>query len=121
VEYVTVERRLVTLTNQLPGRTSPYETSEVRPQVNGLVEARLFKEGDLVHKGQPLYRIDASPYEAQVANAQAALAKARAAVTSSVGLARIPSLLVFSLLLPGHLLIGDRRVLGTARPLPSGS
>jgi membrane fusion protein (multidrug efflux system) len=74
VEYITVEDRLITLmTNQLPGRTSAYETADVRPQVNGLVEARLFTEGDLVQKGQPLYRIDASPYEAQVADAQAAL------------------------------------------------
>jgi membrane fusion protein, multidrug efflux system len=60
VEYLTVEDRLVTLTNQLPGRTSAYETSDGRPQVNGLIETRLFTEGDLVRKGQPLYRIDAS-------------------------------------------------------------
>jgi multidrug efflux pump subunit AcrA (membrane-fusion protein) len=40
----------------------------IRPQ-NGLIEARLFREGDLVREGQPLYRIDAAPYEAQVANA----------------------------------------------------
>jgi membrane fusion protein, multidrug efflux system len=46
----------------------------------------LFTEGDLVRKGQPLYRIDASPYEAQVANVQAALARARAAIASSVAL-----------------------------------
>lgn len=88
VKYVKVEERLVTLTDQLPGRTSAYETSDVRPQVNGLVEARLFTEGDLVREGQPLYRIDASPYEAQVANAQAALAKAKAAIASSASLAR---------------------------------
>jgi membrane fusion protein, multidrug efflux system len=88
VKYITVEDRLVTLTDQLPGRVSADETSDVRPQVNGLIEARLFTEGDLVHQGQPLYRIDASPYEAQVANAQAALARARAALSSSAALAR---------------------------------
>jgi membrane fusion protein, multidrug efflux system len=88
VQYVTVEDRPVTLSTQLPGRTSAYETSDVRPQVNGLLEARLFTEGDLVHQGQPLYRIDASPYEAQVANAQAALARARAAIASSAALVR---------------------------------
>lgn len=88
VGYVTVEDRQVTLTDQLPGRVSPYETSDVRPQVNGLVEARLFTEGDVVHKDQPLYRIDASPYEAQVANAQAALARAKAAFSASAALAR---------------------------------
>jgi multidrug efflux pump subunit AcrA (membrane-fusion protein) len=43
VAYVTVEDRLITLmTNQLPGRTSAYETADVRPQVSGLVEARSF-------------------------------------------------------------------------------
>jgi multidrug efflux pump subunit AcrA (membrane-fusion protein) len=88
VEHVTVEDRLATLTDQLPGRVSAYETSEVRPQVNGLVEARLFTEGDLVHKGQPLYRIDASLYEAQIANGQAALARARAVLSASAALAR---------------------------------
>src|SRR5580658_2109573 len=88
VGYVTVEDRQVTLTDQLPGRVSSCETSDVRPQVNGLVEARPFTEGDVVHKDQPLYRIDASPYEAQVANAQAALARAKAAFSASAALAR---------------------------------
>jgi membrane fusion protein, multidrug efflux system len=88
VKYITVEDRLVTLTDQLPGRVSAYETSDVRPQANGLIEARLFTEGDLVHQGQPLYRIDSSPYEAQVAYAQAALARAKAALSSSAALAR---------------------------------
>jgi multidrug efflux pump subunit AcrA (membrane-fusion protein) len=53
-----------------------------------LTPPRLFTEGDLVRKGQPLYRIDASPYKAQVANAQAALARARAAIASTAALAR---------------------------------
>ncbi len=88
VGYVTVREQAVTLTNELPGRTSAYETSQVRPQVNGIVEARLFTEGDMVRQGQPLYRIDASPYQAQVANARAALARAKAAIASSAALAR---------------------------------
>ena len=88
VGYVTIIEQPVTLTNQLPGRTAAYETSDVRPQVNGLVEARLFAEGDQVAKGQPLYRIDAQPYRAQAANARAALARARAAIASSAALAR---------------------------------
>ncbi|MFM0276517.1 efflux RND transporter periplasmic adaptor subunit [Paraburkholderia sediminicola] len=87
-EYATVQYQSVTLTNLLPGRTAAYETSDVRPQINGLVEQRLFTEGDLVRKGQPLYRIDASPYEAHVANAQAALAKAKDYIASSAALAR---------------------------------
>jgi len=88
VGYVTVAEQPVTLTNELPGRTAAFETSDVRPQVNGLVEARLFTEGDVVRKGQPLYRIDSTPYVAQVASARAALARARAAIASSAALAR---------------------------------
>ena len=73
VGFVTVQSQPVTLTTELPGRTAPYETSDVRPQVNGLILARLFQEGDYVRQGQPLYRIDPSPYQAAVASARAAL------------------------------------------------
>jgi membrane fusion protein (multidrug efflux system) len=88
VAYVTVHEQPVTLTTELPGRTTAFETSEVRPQVNGLVLERLFVEGDVVHKGQPLYRIDPAPYQAQVASAQAALTRARSSIASSGALAR---------------------------------
>jgi membrane fusion protein (multidrug efflux system) len=88
VGYVVVSQQPVTLTTELPGRTTAYETSEVRPQVNGLVLERLFVEGDVVRKGQPLYRIDPAPYQAQVASAQAALTRARASIASSGALAR---------------------------------
>ncbi|WP_174291941.1 efflux RND transporter periplasmic adaptor subunit [Sphingomonas bacterium] len=88
VGYVTVSEQAVTLSSQLPGRTAAFETSDIRPQVNGLIEARLFTEGDAVAKGQPLYRIDAQPYRAQLANARAALARAQAAIASSAALAR---------------------------------
>jgi membrane fusion protein (multidrug efflux system) len=88
VSVVTIKTSPITLTTELPGRISAAETSEVRPQVNGLVTARLFEEGDYVRAGQALYRIDAAPYEAQVASAQASLARAQAAVASTAGLAR---------------------------------
>ncbi len=88
VSFVTVAEQPVTLSTVLPGRTSAYETSDVRPQVDGLVLARLFEEGEHVGAGQPLYRIDPAPYEAQAANARAALARARAEIASSAGLAR---------------------------------
>ncbi|WP_293877830.1 MULTISPECIES: efflux RND transporter periplasmic adaptor subunit [unclassified Sphingomonas] len=88
VGYVLVRQEAVTLTTELPGRTTAFETSEVRPQVNGLVLERLFVEGDVVRKGQPLYRIDPSPYQAQVASARAALARALASIASSAALAR---------------------------------
>jgi membrane fusion protein, multidrug efflux system len=88
VGFVTLAEQSVSLMSELPGRTSAFETSDVRPQVNGLIEARLFNEGDQVAKGQPLYRIDAQPYLSQVASARAALARARAAIASSAALAR---------------------------------
>ncbi|WP_037471643.1 efflux RND transporter periplasmic adaptor subunit [Sphingobium sp. DC-2] len=88
VGYITVSAQPVTLSTELPGRTSAYETSDVRPQVNGLILERLFREGDMVRKGQPLYRIDPAPYRAQVASARAALARARAGIANSEALAR---------------------------------
>ncbi len=88
VGFVVMREQPVTLTTELPGRTAAFETSEVRPQVNGLVRARLFAEGDLVRAGQPLYRIDPAPYQAQVASAQAAVTRARASIASSQALAR---------------------------------
>ena len=88
VSVVTVQPQAVTLTTTLPGRTAAFETSEVRPQVNGLITARLFTEGDSVGKGQALYRIDPQPYLTQVASARAALARAQASIASSAALAR---------------------------------
>lgn len=88
VGFVTVAPQSVTLTTELAARTAAYETSDVRPQVNGLITARLFTEGDEVRAGQPLYRIDSQPYQAQVASARAALSRARAAIASNDALAR---------------------------------
>ena len=88
VGYVVVREEPVTLTTELPGRTAAFETSEVRPQVNGLVLERLFVEGDVVRKGQALYRIDPAPYQAQVASARAALTRAQSSIASSAALAR---------------------------------
>jgi membrane fusion protein (multidrug efflux system) len=88
VGVVVVSEQPVTLTTELPGRTAAFETSEVRPQVNGLVRARLFTEGDYVSAGQPLYQIDPSTYRANVTNARGALANARATIASTEALAR---------------------------------
>ena len=88
VSVVTLRSQPVTLTTELPGRTVAYETSEVRPQVNGLILARLFEEGDSVRQGQPLYRIDPQPYQAAEASARAALARAKAAIASTSALAK---------------------------------
>lgn len=88
VGVVTVQPQSVVLTTTLPGRTVAYETSEVRPQVNGIITARLYTEGDQVGQGQALYRIDPQPYAAAVASARASLARARAAIASSEALQR---------------------------------
>lgn len=88
VGVITVTEQPVVLSTQLPGRTSAYETSDVRPQVDGIIRARLFTEGDYVTAGQPLYRIDPVTYEAKVANARAALARARASTIGAEGQVR---------------------------------
>lgn len=88
VGVITVSEQPVTLSTELPGRTSAYETSDVRPQVDGIVRARLFTEGDYVRAGQPLYRIEPATYEAKVANARAALARARASTIGAEGQVR---------------------------------
>jgi membrane fusion protein (multidrug efflux system) len=88
VGVVTVQMQPVTLTTELPGRTSPFESSEVRPQVDGIITRRLFQEGETVHAGQILYQIDSAPYAAAAANARAALARAQANIASTAALAQ---------------------------------
>jgi membrane fusion protein (multidrug efflux system) len=85
VGVLVVAEQPVTLSTELPGRTAPYETSDVRPQVDGIILARLFTEGDYVEAGQALYRIDPVSYEAKAANARAALAHARASTIGAEG------------------------------------
>jgi len=73
----------VSLTNELSGRTSAYLVSEVRPQVGGIIKSRLFTEGGYVKQGQSLYQIDPAPFQAQYASAQAAVAQAKAGLTTA--------------------------------------
>ncbi len=83
VAVVTIQPSRAVLTAELPGRTAPYATSDVRPQVGGILQARLFTEGSVVEAGQPLYQIDATLYQAAYDSAQAQLANARAALTTA--------------------------------------
>jgi membrane fusion protein (multidrug efflux system) len=79
---------------ELPGRTSAYQVAEVRPQVSGLVQKRLFTEGADVKAGTALYQIDAATYQASVNSAKAALAKAKAnLLTTGPKVARYKELL----------------------------
>lgn len=76
--FVVVKTQTAPLTTELPGRTSPFAISEVRPQVSGIIQQRLFTEGSNVKKGQLLYRIDPAPYRASVNQAKAQLASVEA-------------------------------------------
>ena len=76
--YVVVGTTTVPLEIELSGRTSAYETSEVRPQVSGVIKARLFTEGSIVRQGQTLYQIDPSLYRAAVNQARANVTSAEA-------------------------------------------
>jgi len=78
VATVTVAQRRAVLTTELPGRTAPYRIAEIRPQVNGLIQKRLFEEGTDVKAGQELYQIDPAPFQATLDNAKAALGRAEA-------------------------------------------
>ena len=78
VGYVTMVRSSVPLVTELAGRVTAFETSEVRPQVAGIVRERMFTEGAIVRRGQTLYRIDPRIYAATVAQARANLASAQA-------------------------------------------
>ena len=77
VGVITVKEQPVALTTELPGRTSPYAVSEIRPQISGIVKARLFEEGSTVKAGQALYQIEPAPYQAAYAAAAASLTSAK--------------------------------------------
>jgi len=78
VGYVVVQQGSAPIVQDLPGRVSAFQVSDVRPQVSGVILRRLFQEGAIVHQGQTLYQIDPSIYNAQAAQAQANLQSARA-------------------------------------------
>ncbi|WP_349976447.1 solvent efflux RND transporter periplasmic adaptor subunit SrpA [Pseudomonas sp. WHRI 8519] len=71
VGVYTVRAQALTLTTDLPGRTSAFRVAEVRPQVSGILQKRSFVEGTEVKLGQQLYQIDPRTYEAQLRRAEA--------------------------------------------------
>ncbi len=83
VTVVKVKAENVPTVEELPGRTSPYLIAEVRPQVNGIILQRPFKEGTEVKAGQLLYQIDPATYQAAYNSAKANLARAEASLNSS--------------------------------------
>lgn len=83
VGFVIAKSTTVPIVAERGGRTVAFETSEVRPQINGIVRQRLFTEGSFVRAGQALYQIDGSLYRAAVAQAEANLASARASADAA--------------------------------------
>jgi len=83
VAVVTIQPEPVILTTELPGRISAYLVAEIRPQVSGLLQKRLFEEGANVRQGDLLYQIDPTPYQAAYDQAKAALATAEANVATA--------------------------------------
>jgi membrane fusion protein (multidrug efflux system) len=83
VGFVVVQQGSAPLQQELPGRVAAFQSSEVRPQVTGVIQRRLFREGSLVSQGQTLYQIDASIYVAQQAQASANLQSARASAVAA--------------------------------------
>jgi membrane fusion protein (multidrug efflux system) len=83
VTVVTLRAEPVTLVRELPGRTSAFLVAEVRPQVSGIVKARLFTEGASVKAGQALYQLDDATYRADYGVARAAVARAEATLEAA--------------------------------------
>lgn len=79
VSLMTVAAQQITLTTELPGRTSGFLVSEIRPQVSGLIQKRLFTEGADVKAGDLLYQIDPAPFQSALDSATANLDAAKRA------------------------------------------
>ncbi|PRD16003.1 efflux RND transporter periplasmic adaptor subunit [Pantoea coffeiphila] len=78
VTVTSLEAGEVSVTRSWPGRVVALRTAQIRPQVGGIVTARLFAQGSEVKAGQPLFQIDPAPFRAEVAMAEATLARAEA-------------------------------------------
>jgi len=83
VGYVVLRSEPVTLTTDLPGRVSAMESSDVRPQISGVIRRRAFVEGSAVQAGQVLYEIEDSPYLAAELTARGQLAQAEANIAAT--------------------------------------
>lgn len=78
VSVMTLTPQTVDVSEDLPGRVAAFRTAEIRPQVSGIVQRRLFEQGADIQAGAALFEIDAAPFKAEVQNAQAALKRAQA-------------------------------------------
>lgn len=78
VSVMTLTPQPLEVSEDLPGRVAAFRTAEIRPQVSGIVQRRLFEQGADIQAGAALFEIDAAPFKAEVQNAQAALKRAQA-------------------------------------------
>ncbi|CAM5359521.1 efflux RND transporter periplasmic adaptor subunit [Alcaligenes] [Alcaligenes phenolicus] len=93
VSVLTLTARQVTLEDELPGRVAAVRTAEIRPQVGGIIQRRLFEQGAEIRAGQPLFQINPAPFKADADMAAAALQRAEAAlVRARVQAARLQPL-----------------------------
>jgi membrane fusion protein (multidrug efflux system) len=95
VAIVTIQPQRIELTTELPGRTLAFRIAEIRPQVNGIIQKRLFQEGSDVKAGQLLYQINPAPFQVAYDSAKASLGKSKANLPSiKLRLERYKELLV---------------------------
>ena len=80
VAVLKLKSQPVALEEVLPGRVVPFQVAEIRPQVTGIITARLFSEGAMVKEGDQLYQIDPATYQAAVGRAKADLARVEASL-----------------------------------------
>lgn len=80
VSVLTLTTRQVMLEDELPGRVAAVRTAEIRPQVGGIIQRRLFEQGAEIRAGQPLFQINPAPFRADADMAAAALQRAEAAL-----------------------------------------
>ena len=85
VTVVSVKPETVTIVDELPGRVAAFRTAEIRPQVGGIIEKRLFEQGSMVEAGQPLFQINPEPFKADVDSAAAVVQRAEAGLIRSQG------------------------------------
>jgi len=83
VAYMVIKPQHQSVLTELPGRTTAYLSADIRPQIDGIIQQRLFKEGSTVQQGQALYQIDPATYQAAYDSAKASLAKAEATLASA--------------------------------------
>ncbi|WP_225873989.1 efflux RND transporter periplasmic adaptor subunit [Terrihabitans soli] len=84
VSTVAAEKRAISQSAQFVGRVEAVERVDIRARVTGFLEEVLFKDGETVKKGAPLYRIEQAPFQAAVQQAEANVQRAQATVDNAV-------------------------------------